>query len=431
MTTPKASFTSEIRSLSRPVWILSVGTLIDRFGFFVYPFLVLFLTNEGMKKELAGVAAGLLGLGGLCAAIAGGYLTDRVGRRKTITISMFGGAVLTLLLYTSVVQAPNIGGYWATFLTTFLYGLVRGMYHSASSSLLGDLTPPNRLVAAFTVLRFAINLGFALGMAAAALMFHLEASFVWLFGLDAVTSVIFGFIAVTSLPQGLRTKKEDSGWGKALAVMGASPAFLFLCVNSFVIALIINQWGSSFAYHLKHDLGYEEKTYGLLMLVNGVLIVCFEIPISAFVRRFSPPKVIAFGSVVAAVGFGLLAVVEATSGWGSDAFGISVKVFIISGWTVAMTVFTIGEMVTFPMQGAYIAMLAPSDMRGRYNGANGLMWSFSAIIGPIVGLSLLNFGTSALCAVMVALGIGERGFARQESGRVTEVSRFCTIACEW
>ena len=49
----------EIRSLPGPVWTLSAGIFVDRFGTFVFPFLVLFLTAEGMGNELAGVAAGL------------------------------------------------------------------------------------------------------------------------------------------------------------------------------------------------------------------------------------------------------------------------------------------------------------------------------------------------------------------------------------
>lgn len=415
MTTPNQSFTHEIRGLTRPVWILSVGTLIDRFGAFVYPFLILFLTNAGMKPILAGVAAALHGAGSLCAAFVGGYLSDRIGRRRTIGLSMFGGATATILLYAAVVNEswirteildlPLLRGFWASFLLTFSYGLLRGMYHPASSSLLADLTPKNRLVAAFAVLRFAINLGFALGMAAAGVLLHFNVSFLWLFGLDAATSITFGLLATFFLPHGVRSEKENRGWGPAIRSIFRNKAFLLLGLNTFAIAIVFNQWWSSFPYYLKHHWSFPEMLYSAIMALNGLLIVLFELPISAWVRRYSPPRVIAIGSFVATLGFGMIALLPLLSQWGGHLLGIDPRVFVAGGWFVAMAIFTVGEMITLPMHGAWIAALAPQKMRGRYNGANGLVFSIAAILGPIVGISLLEIGTATLCAVLTALGI--------------------------
>ncbi|MEM7013258.1 MAG: MFS transporter, partial [Verrucomicrobiota bacterium] len=405
MTTPNSKFSAEIRSLPRPVWVLAAGTFIDRFGFFIFPFLMIFLTNAGMSGIAAGWAVGMIGIGNIIASFLGGYLTDRVGRKKTIAFSMYGGAITSLFLWATIEFHEQLGGFWAIYIVTMIYGLVRGMYHSASSSLVADLTPPNTLVAAFTMLRFAINLGFAFGMGAASLMFHLEASSIWLFGLDALTSITFGTIALTSLPTGLRTKKERAGWGLAFGTIFSSPAFLFLCLNCFVIATVINQWGASYAYHLKHELLYPEKIYGLLMIWNGILIVLTEIPISAWVRRYSPPKVIAAGTTVAALGFATIALVPAAAEWGSAAWGYDVTTLIIAGWFISITIFTIGEMITFPMQGAYVALLAPNDMRGRYNGATGFMWASATVVGPPLGMILLGASASILCNFMFGIAI--------------------------
>lgn len=406
MTSPNTSFLYEIRTLSRPIWILSIGTFFDRFGFFAVPFLVIFLTNEGMSKELAGVAAGLIGVGGIGAAVLGGFLADRIGRRRTIAISMLGGALATLALYFSAVESEHLGGFWLTFVVAIAYGLVRGMYHAASSSLVADLAPPNQLVAAFTILRFAINLGFALGMGAAALLFYLKSSFLWLYGIDAATSLIFGVIALTSLPHGVQSRKEESGWLPALQSLRGNRRFLGLCLNTFVVALILNQWGTSFAYHLNNQEGFPPEIYGIIMAANGLLIVFFEIPISARVRRLSAPNVIAAGTAVAAIGFGLNAFVPGVAGWLALSTNLSIVWLTTTCWVLTMTVFTVGEMITFPMQGAYVAVLAPEKMRGRYNGATGLTWSLAMIISPVLGMALLNLGFGVLCAVTTVLGIG-------------------------
>ncbi len=384
MTTSGTSFYREIRSLPRPVWTLAAGSFVDRFGTFVFPFLVLFLTAQGASKELAGIGAGCFGLGAIGAAFLGGYLSDRIGRRRTIAVSMFGGAAVALLLYAASVNAPALGGYWAAFLCAALYGLVRGLYHSAASSLLADLVPPGHRVAGFSVLRFAINFGWAIGMAIGGFVF--EYSVFLLFAIDAVTSVIYGIVAVTGLPQGRRTAKEESGWNLAFRAILRDRVFLLVMANALIGAVVFMQWSSSYPVFLEAN-GFRPWTYGLIMALNGALIIVFELPLSAIVRRFHPPAVLAAGSVVAGIGF-------------------AINVFAGGmGWLIlAMFIFSIGEMIALPMQAAYVSHLAPEKMRGRYNGMLGFMWSGGHVIGPVIGLAMLDIAPALLFVAMAALG---------------------------
>ena len=87
MTPPIASMRSEIRALPRGVWILFAETLVNRLGTFVLVFLVLWLTRIGWSAGMAGFAVSVYGLGGLVASLAGGWLADRLGRRRTIAAS--------------------------------------------------------------------------------------------------------------------------------------------------------------------------------------------------------------------------------------------------------------------------------------------------------------------------------------------------------
>ncbi|MEM1296626.1 MAG: MFS transporter, partial [Verrucomicrobiota bacterium] len=80
-----------------------------------------------------------------------------------------------------------------------------------------------------------------------------------------------------------------------------------------------------------------------------------------------------------------------------------------SGWFgfgIAMFIFTIGEMISMPVQGAYVSQLAPEKMRGRFNGAIGTAWSGANIVGPVLGLWLLGYGFGTLCTVILCLSIG-------------------------
>ena len=132
---------ASLRALPRPVWILFFGTFLNKFGTFVMPFLAIYMTSLGYSSAQAGLAIASYGCGVLCASILGGYLADHLGRRKTIVLSMFSGAVAMLCLS----QAHTLGTF-AVFAS--LAGLTCELYRPASSALLADLVPAGQRVTA-------------------------------------------------------------------------------------------------------------------------------------------------------------------------------------------------------------------------------------------------------------------------------------------
>src|SRR5438045_7946998 len=98
MNEKNASLRENLGALPRGAWILFFGTFLNKFGAFVLPFLAIYMTRLGFKATQAGMAIGAYGIGSLCAAFLGGTLADRIGRRKTIVLSMFSGAATMLCL---------------------------------------------------------------------------------------------------------------------------------------------------------------------------------------------------------------------------------------------------------------------------------------------------------------------------------------------
>ena len=105
-----------LRAFPRAVWILFVGTFLNKFGSFVIPFLALYMTRQGFTSRQAGFAISAYGVGQLLASICGGHMADTVGRRKTIVLSMFSVAATMLLL-------SQARGLPAILALTFLVGL--------------------------------------------------------------------------------------------------------------------------------------------------------------------------------------------------------------------------------------------------------------------------------------------------------------------
>ncbi|MEP6972798.1 MAG: MFS transporter [Actinomycetota bacterium] len=374
-----------MRGLPREVWVLFIGAFVNRLGTFVLVFITLYLTSRGYSVPQAGLGLAGYGLGAIGAQAAGGLLADRIGRRNTIVLSMLGGAALALSLVW-------VDGLWPIVLVVFLLGFFGELYRPASSALVADLVAPEARVAAFSVYRMTINIGFACGLALGGVLagesYHL------LFVGDAITSALFAIIALTSLPHGTRTTKceerDRMGAGRSIV---ADKGFLLVLGAVFVTATIYMQNATTFALHVT-DLGYSTRVYGSLLAMNGVLVVLFELPISAWTQHRHRTRMIALGAVFVGLGFAELAFVKG-----------------VPGLLLMVVIWTLGEIVESPATSAFVADRAPEHARGRYQGALGMMYASAAVMGPIVGTSIYHLSPTALWIGCGLAGFGAAGLA--------------------
>jgi MFS family permease len=358
-----------LRRLPRAAWILFFGTFLNKFGAFVVPFLTLYLTRQGYSLADAGMAIAAYGMGNFAACILGGYLADRIGRRKTIVLSMFSGAAAMLALS----QAQGLPMIIAL---AALAGLTGELYRPASSALLADLVPPGQRVTAYSAYRMAFNAGWAFGPATAGLL--ATHGYFWLFVGDALTSFLFGIVALLALPRGVHSREGDCGWIEALRVFRRDRPFHQVLLAGFAIALVLFQMASTFGLQVTH-LGFSAAVYGMIISLNGLLVVLFELPLTTITRRFAPRRVMAVGYLLSGIGFF------------SILFARTVPALV-----GCVLVFTLGEMIAMPVAGAYIADLAPASMRGRYMGVNGLTWALALTFGPAIGMRLFAIGPALL-----------------------------------
>jgi dipeptide/tripeptide permease len=128
--------------------------------------------------------------------------------------------------------------------------------------------------------------------------------------------------------------------------------------------------------------------YGVILGLNGTLIVLFEIPATVY-TRVQPPRLM-LGSGFAVIGLGALLLTWAESVW---------------GFALAMTVVTAGEILSMPVAMAYAASLGPAAMRGRVLGLYGLTWAAALAVGPACGSAVFALSQPALW-----VGCGVLGF---------------------
>ena len=367
-----------LRALPRPAWILFGGTFINRFGTFVMPFLAIYMAGNGFSAAEAGVAVSSYGAGHIVASMLGGHLADRIGRRHTIAISMFCSAAAMLAL-SQARTLPLI----LTF--TFVTGVFAELYRPAATALLGDLVPPEQRIAAFGMYRFAINLGFAAGPATAG--FLANKSFFYVFAGDAITSFLYGIVALVALPHGLRSQAKDEKPAEGLRVALRDRAFLYFLGATLCLTWVEFQLHSTFPLHIA-NIGYSPATYGMLISINGAMIVVFELAITAWTQDKPPQPLIALGYALTGIGLALT--------------GVATTVPALAATVV---IWTVAEMIYAPVSGAYVSGLAPERFRGRYMGIWHSMFSAGMILGPAMGTWIYGRSPMALWWTCAAVGV--------------------------
>lgn len=376
------------RDLPPEVWRLAIVAFINRSGTMVVPFLVLWLTGErGFTAGQAGLFLTLYGVGALAGTYLGGWASDRVTPRRLQIASLAATGALFFLLGTTREPVPIA-------LTLVSVALVGEAFRPANATSLTRWSSPKVRSRSFALRRLAVNLGMTFGPAAGG--FLALYSYGWLFAVDGATCLLAAVAMLRMLPDEPSSKAEsdESGETPARSPWRDGPFLLFLALVG-LITLIIFQFATTWPLTL-HDLyGMPENRIGLLLAVNTLLIVAFEMVLIHTVQELDPLRVMALGTLLVGGGFALLP------------FGSS---FAFAASTVA--VWTVGEMLTFPLSESVTATRAGLRNSGSYLGlfatTFGLSFAVAQALGPWIyqtwGPRALWLGAGGL-GIAVAAGL--------------------------
>ncbi len=380
----------------RPVRLLIVGTLVNKLGTFIVPYLTLVLLRDFHMRETE--AARLLfayGAGSVVSILAGGVVTDRFGRRRTLLVSLFGSGVLAVAM--GVVPSARL-----FVLLLVAFGFIADLYRPAASAIIGDLLTSSDRASGFAGLRMAVNLGWASGTAIGGLL----ADWNWrlLFLGDGLTTLAYGALVYFTIPETrpaavpipVASTVPDPRIAAAPPVFGREPTnplrdrvFLQTMLAGLLLTLVFCCNLSVLPLTVTQSARYPAVVFGLLAAVNGVLIAFFEISITARLTGFRRLRLAALGSFLVAVGFGMIGLVMHWA-W----------------FLLAVIVFTCGEILSSPQAMAFIADWAPPEARGRYLSLYQATWSVGFAVNPAIALPLhAALGERAFWALMPLVSV--------------------------
>jgi len=384
-------YINNFRGFSREVWILTVITFINRAGTMVLPFLSKYLKeNLEFSYSQVGWIMVSFGLGSMLGSYLGGKLSDKIGFYRIMIFSLFTSGLLFFVI-------EQITTFWGLCLGMFAIMTIADMFRPAMFVSLGTYAKPENRARAFTLVRLAINLGFAAGPALGGLII-MNIGYRGLFWIDGTSCILaISIFALMVKEKNKEVIPHEQLSQTHVSVFTDKLFWIFLFV-SFATAMIFFQIFSTLPlYHHEH-YGITEFQTGLLMAFNGFMVFLFEMPIVGYFERKNVPKI---NLIIA----------------GSIAMALAWYVLLLDIWAgiliINMIMLSFAEMFLFPFSNSFALSRAPKGHEGRYMALFTMSFSLAHIGSSKTGMEIVDrfgyqvnwifMGTFGVIAVFVAL----------------------------
>ncbi|MES2753431.1 MAG: TCR/Tet family MFS transporter [Pseudomonadota bacterium] len=365
------------RFAHRAVPIVVAAAVVDIIGFgIVMPVLPALITDLGQVTlpEATRIAGWLLASFAVAQFFAGpvlGNLGDAYGRRPVLIASMAAFAID----YALMAWAPTLA--WL-FVGRIIAG-VAGAIFGPASSVIADVTPPEKRAAAFGWLGAAFGIGFVIGPALGGLVAEMgtRAPFLIAAGLGALNAVAMYFLLPETLapenrrPFRLRDAHVIGSFKPLFAAGNAAPllvAWFLWQVAGIVYPAVWSFWAALRFEWDAQAIGWSLAWVGFWSVVVQALVT----------QRF-----------VKAIGERKTALVALTAG----TLNLFALAFVTQGWQIyaLFMVGCLGQMA-WPAMNGILSRMVDATRQGSLQGGIGSMNSVAAIAGPLLAAQSLAYG---------------------------------------
>jgi predicted MFS family arabinose efflux permease len=339
----------------------------------VLPFLSKYLKEDlGFSYSQVGWIMVWFGVGSMLGSWLGGKLSDKIGFYRIMIFSL-----LTSGLMFFVIQ--YITSFVGLCISMFAIMTVADMYRPAMFVSIGAYAKPENRTRALTLVRLAINLGFAAGPALGGLIIMNigYSGLFWADGITCIVAILIFWLKVKERKKSAFTDKEHPGEVLTHSVFKDKPFWLFL-FTCLVSGVLFFQVFTTIPLYHKEQFNLTEFQTGLLLTMNGILVFFCEMPIVSYVERkkINKVKVVAFGCILMAV---------------------SMFLMLINTWvgilTIMMLFMTFAEMFAFPFSNSVAMSRAPKGHEGRYMAIYTMSFSLAHILSAKVGMEIIDYYT--------------------------------------
>lgn len=351
------------------------GMLISTVGSsMIWPFLMIYVRQRvNMPLTQAASLMTINATAGIIAALIAGPVTDRIGRKWVMVFSLAGNGLVYFFM-----------GYAHSYLDfailMSLSGTFNPLYRVGADAMLADLIPTEKRPDAYALYRLSNNAGISIGPMIGGFLASLSFSITFFFAGAGMLAygLLLAFFAHETLPERSKLSAvSEQRVGGYLHVLRDTQFLSF--IGAFILAQMcaVTIWILMPVY-ANNIYNVPENQYGFIPTTNALMVVFLQVFVTGITKRYRPLPVMMVGTFFYALGVG------------SVALGHS-----FLGFWVSIIIMTVGELILMPTASAYVAALAPPDMRGRYMSISGLTWPVAAGIAPLLG-GYLNDNISPL-----------------------------------
>lgn len=366
-------------------WTIWSTVALDLIGFgIVVPILGRYAERYGASGLMVGFLFASFSLAQFVFAPLLGRLSDRIGRKPVIVISLLGTAIGSF-----VTGAANV--LWLLFLGRVIDG-ASGASLAVAQAAVGDMAPPQERPRLMGMLGAAFGIGFVIGPAIGGLASlggpHIP------FYVAGCLALINAVAAIIRLPE----TRAAGGPAQPPARRGrhaATPALRQLAIIGFVTTVAFTAFEATFSLLGHRRFGFGERGAAFVFLGVGlVLVVVQGGGYGKLVKKFGVNSVYVVGVGLVVAG---LAAVSVASVW---------PVLV-----VALLLLSVGQGFASPSISTLVGEFAPPHRRGEAMGFQQSAGAVGRIVGPPVagwmfdhtGIWSPYAGAAVLCAVAFAL----------------------------
>lgn len=344
------------------IGIVFLIVFIDLVGFgIVIPILPLYAEEYGPSPLVFGLLMASFSIMQFIFAPILGRLSDRVGRRPVLLVSLVGSAVGYVLF--------GLAGSLGMLFASRIIDGISGGNISTAHAVISDITGPEDRARGMGLIGAAFGLGFIFGPAIGALLVTVAP---WMPGIAAaVASTIAFLLVLTRLPETLDTSAKVRVRKHPLDPRGLvrtmSDPLMGLCMlMGFCTIFAFANFETTFAQFAKLRFGFDISTIAWLFVYAGVLGAVVQGGlIGKLSRQFGEARLIIGGTLLSCLALGCL----------PYAPGAGPLLAILA-------VLALGQGVAHPSLSALTSKLATADEMGGVMGVFQGMASLARIAGP-------------------------------------------------
>jgi MFS family permease len=388
-------FGRELRGYPSQFWVLVAGIFVYvSAAALAFPYEGIYLHDVlDVSMTWIGVVFGLVPAAMVPLQIWGGQLTDRLGRRSMLIVSVCS-AVLWFVGFAFVREVWQVA-----LLVAVESSIGWPLFQTASNAMIADLLPPKRRAEGFSITRVSMNLGVVLGPALAGLALGWGASFRQLFlsaagGCLIMLGIVVVWVRESRPASALETGRSTDAAGRSgYRIVLADRRFLIFCAVAVLPVFCIGNFGSIYSVYITGYLDVPYGTWGWLLAMNALIVAVVQYPLVRALKWRNRMVLLAVSSALLGVGIG------------GSAFAGALSTLV-----VLVMVMSLGEVLLSPVASAEVSDFAPEAVRGRYMGVWTVVWSGGAALGPAFGGWAMDaIGAREAFFVLLLVGLAGAG----------------------